>query len=371
MHLRVNYKAVEVNDPSFQEMSLLLLQVPFLQMFSTIFSVAAFVGLLFASCALWALFLRIGLSWAKVADVSWRRIVFGTALVFIVQVVLNLLFLLVSPSSEGQSLAFGFVELVTSVVVPCVLIGALFKLRFLRAFQAWLPTFVASTVMLAFALFVFRPFLYEAFVMPTNAMAPTLVGQHWKGVCPECGKSNYCSPRDARYGAFDPPLMICDDFHVTKNAEVSDVVHTSDRFLVAKFHMPQRWDLVVFQYPEEPSLMYVERLVGLPGEQIQIRDGSLWVDGVRQSPPDSIKGIEYSSELPEFFRSDLWGSETRPALLGDDEYFVLGDFSAQSKDSRVWERGAPGHSPFAVPESHIKGVVINTFWPLHRWRIHR
>lgn len=340
-------------------------------MFSTILFVAAFVGLLFASAALWALFLRLGLSWVKAADVSWRRIVFGTALVFISQVLLNLLFLCISPSSEAQAIALGFVELATSVVVSCVLIGALFKLRFLLAAQAWLPTFVATVVTLAFTLLVFRPFLYEAFVVPTNAMAPTLVGQHWKGVCPDCGKSNYCSARDARYGAFDPPLMICDDFHVTKASEVSDGVHGGDRFMVAKFLTPQRWDLVVFQYPEEPSLTYVKRLVGFPGEKIHIQDGSVWVDGVRQSPPDSIDGIKYLSEMPEFFRSDLWGTETRPALLGDDEYFVLGDFSAQSKDSRLWERGAPGHNPFAVPESHMKGVVINTFWPLHRWRIHQ
>lgn len=340
-------------------------------MLSTIVFAAIFVGLLLASVVLWALFLRLGLRWAKVPEVTTRRVVVATAIVIVLQVTLNVLFLFVSPSSDPQSIGLGLVELAAAVVVPGAVISAVFKCRFLRALQAWLPTLLATVTTLAFALLVLRPFLYEAFVVPTNAMAPTLVGQHWKGTCPECGKPNYCSPRDERYGTVDPPLMICDNLHVTKASEIDKMVHAGDRFMVAKFLTPQRWDLVVFQYPEEPATLYVKRLVGLPGEKVHIQDGSVWVDGVRQSPPDSIVGIEYLSELPDWFGPDLWGSENRPALLGNDEYFVLGDFSAQSKDSRLWQQGAPGHNPFAVPESHMNGVVTHTFWPPHRWRIHR
>ncbi|MGE3778694.1 MAG: signal peptidase I, partial [Pirellulaceae bacterium] len=242
---------------------------------------------------------------------------------------------------------------------------------FVRALQAWLPTLLAKVTMVTLVLLVLRPFVYEAFRVPTNAMAPTLLGQHWKGTCPECGKPNYCTPGDERYGIADPPLMICDDFHVIRASDIDKTVHAGDLFMVAKFFVPRRWDLVVFQYPEEPATLYVMRLVGLPGEEVHVEDGSVWIDGVRQTPPDSIRGIEYLSELPDWFGPDLWGSETRPALLGNDEYFVLGDFSAQSKDSRLWERGALGRNPFAVPESHMKGVVTHTYWPPHRWRIHR
>lgn len=165
--------------------------------------------------------------------------------------------------------------------------------------------------------------------------------------------------------------MIFDAFHVTKAANINRTVHNGDRFLVAKFLAARRWDLVVFQYPEEPGTLYVKRLVGLPGEKIHIQDGSVWVDGTRQTPPESILGIEYLSELPDWLASETWGSERRPALLGDDEYFVLGDFSAQSMDSRFWKQGAPGHNPFAVPQSYMKGVVTHTFGPISRWRIHR
>ena len=53
------------------------------------------------------------------------------------------------------------------------------------------------------------------------------------------------------------------------------------------------------------------------------------------------------------------------------EYFVLGDFSQQSADSRLWESGAPGHPSYAVPESYIIGVATHIYWPPSRWRILR
>lgn len=340
-------------------------------MFSTIVFAAIFLGLLIASVVLWALFLRLGLRWAKVPDVTTRRVVLATVVVIILQVAINILFLYISPSSDAQSIVLGLVQLAAAVVVPCGVISTIFKARFIRAFQAWLPTLLATVTTLAFSILVLRPFLYEAFLVPANAMAPTLVGQHWQGTCPACGQPNYCSPRDERYGAVDPPLMICDNFHVTKASDVDKSVHSGDRFIVTKFLTPRRWDLVLFQYPEDPSTLYVKRLVGFPGEKIHIQDGSVWVNGEKQTPPDSIHGIEYLSQLPDRFGPDLWGSINRPALLGNDEYFVLGDFSAQSRDSRAWEQGAKGHSPFAVPESHMKGVVTHTYWPPDRWRIHR
>ena len=212
---------------------------------------------------------------------------------------------------------------------------------------------------------------YEAFTIPTNAMAPTLLGEHWKGTCPECGAPNYCTPRDEAYLQIEPPLMICDNFHVSTADEIDPKVHAEDRLMAAKFLAARRWDLVVFQYPAKPEMLYVSRLVGLPGEKILIKDGSLWVNDERQTPPDTIEGLEYVTELPGGFDRKLWGTEDRVAVLGEDEYFVLGDFSAQSMDSRAWQKGAPGHKPYAVPKSYIYGVVTHTFWPPRRWRVHR
>lgn len=341
-------------------------------MLSTIVYAAVFVGLLLASAGLWAWFLRLGLRWAKVPDVTLRRVVFTTVIVIIAQCATSVLLLFASRSPDAQLILLGYLELAAAVVVPCVVISTVFEIRFRGAVQAWLPTLLATVVTLAFAHLVVRPFLYEAFVTPANSMAPTIIGPHWRGTCPVCGKSNYCSPGDERYDMVDLPQMICDEFHVTTASDIEKSVYSGDHFTVAKIYTPRRWDLVVFQYPEEPSALYVKRLVGLPGEKIHIDDGSVWVDGVRQTAPESMRGIEYLSELPDYrIKTGLWGSVSRPALLGPDEYFVLGDFSAHSNDSRLWEQGTPGHNPFAVPESHMKGVVIHTFWPPHRWRVHR
>ena len=67
----------------------------------------------------------------------------------------------------------------------------------------------------------------------------------------------------------------------------------------------------------------------------------------------------------------MWRAPDRPAKLGADEYFVLGDFSQQAADSRLWETGAPGHPTYAVPQSYLIGVVTHIYWPPSRWRILR
>jgi hypothetical protein len=96
----------------------------------------------------------------------------------------------------------------------------------------------------------------------------------------------------------------------------------------------------------------------------------VWIDGQPLTPPEAIRGIEYLSKL-EYWPLELWGTAEKPAKLGADEYFVLGDFSAASKDSRLWQKGASGHSPYAVPASYMIGVVTHIYWPPSRWRIIR
>jgi type IV secretory pathway protease TraF len=105
--------------------------------------------------------------------------------------------------------------------------------------------------------------------------------------------------------------------------------------------------------------------VGLPGETVAIREGAVWIDGKKQALPDSCNGLEYLDQI-EGWPTALWGSKAKPATLGPDEYFVLGDFSARSKDSRLWEKGAPGHPPYAVPASYVVGVVTHIYWPPNR-----
>jgi type IV secretory pathway protease TraF len=108
----------------------------------------------------------------------------------------------------------------------------------------------------------------------------------------------------------------------------------------------------------------------LPDEHVAIRDGAVWINGQKLDPPESIRGIPYSPSV-DAIGQVFTGPGSSPVTLGVDEYFVLGDFVAQSADSRFWERGAQGHPPYAVPESHLVGVVINIYWPINRWRSFR
>ena len=345
-------------------------------MLSTIILFAILIGGLIGSVALWAVFLRLGLRWAKVEDVTMRRVVLATVVVTVLQLVANVLLYLPSPTGEAAALLVGVVGLIASLIaallVSSVVIMQMFKTSFLRAVQAWLPTLLATAVGAALALFVVRPFVFEAFVTSANSMAPTLLGNRCEGVCPECGQPNFCSPvvDDYYYGDPVPPRRICGNFHVSPEGAAAPCDLPADRFLAAKYLTPRRWDVVAFQFPEDPSRRYVKRLVGLPGEEICIRDGAVWADGRQLTPPESLRGIQYLSAFLDA-HMELWGSPERPAKLGDDEYFVLGDFSAQSRDSRLWEQGAADHNPFAVPASHLCGVVTHIYWPPERWLILR
>ncbi|MBL8890281.1 MAG: hypothetical protein JNL67_09895 [Planctomycetaceae bacterium] len=234
-------------------------------MLSTFILFAIFGGQLIISAMLWGYLLRLGLLWAGVPDVTTWGVVIATSLWVILGVLINVSFIVAANGSNVNPDGLALMQLVGSIALPSAVICAVFRTRLLRAVQAWLPTLLADFVTLLFVYLVLKPVLYEAFIVPTNGMAPTLLGQHWQAVCPTCGAPNYCTPRDARFGNPGPQPMICENFHVHSVAVVDTTVHDSDRFIVAKFLNPRRWDLVVFQSPEEPSLVFVSRLIGLPG----------------------------------------------------------------------------------------------------------
>ena len=90
-----------------------------------------------------------------------------------------------------------------------------------------------------------------------------------------------------------------------------------------RFSDPERFDIVIFPYPSDPEECFIKRIIGLPGETIQIDDeGKIWIDG-------EILEENYGAEV-------IWdaGLASEPITLGDDEYFVMGDNRANSSDSR-------------------------------------
>ncbi len=344
-------------------------------MLSTAVIVSVVLILLCTSFFLWAAFLCLGARWAKIPGVTLRRALFVALVASVVQTVISVLMRSISPATDAQALAIAVLDLGLTLFVPFWLIATILKARFLRAVQAWLPTLVPSIAMLLVVYFVIVPFVAEAFRTPTSSMAPTLLGRHWKDTCPICGSHAYCSADERPDRLSTRPaqdqLMICaDNFHTSRILPSSTEVHGEDRFLVSKFLTPRRWDVVVFRYPEDPTTLHVQRLVGLPGEEVYVKDGAVWIDGKPIAPPESIEGLTYVSEL-DGRPMEMWGTPENPAKLGADEYFMLGDFSHRARDSRLWNKGAPGHPPYAVPASYLHGVVTHIVWPPSRWRILR
>jgi signal peptidase I len=144
-----------------------------------------------------------------------------------------------------------------------------------------------ESIVIAFVLaFLFRTFEAEAFVIPTGSMAPTLQGRHKDVVCPECeyqfrvgaqGEREERNPQLRMTSAICPMCRYELDLEALIPKEPRTYqTFEGDRILVNKFSYdmsdPERWDVVVFKYPEDAKTNYIKRLVGLPGEHVFIGD---------------------------------------------------------------------------------------------------
>ena len=134
---------------------------------------------------------------------------------------------------------------------------------------------------------------------------------------------------------------------------------------------PRRWDLIVFRYPGDPTMNYVKRLVGLPGEEVFIKDGSVWINGQRLEPPESLQGLKYVTEFPYLPNQIKSGAARQARKAWRGRVLCVGRLLAAVRESRLWQTGAPGHPSYAVPESYLIGVVTHIYWPPGRWRILR
>jgi signal peptidase I len=124
------------------------------------------------------------------------------------------------------------------------------------------------------------------------------------------------------------------------------LLEDSERIIVNKFvyrfHAIDRGDVVVFWYPKEPSVSFIKRVVGLPGDVVEMRKGTLYVNGLR---------VHEDYLLPQFKDDDNYP----PTEVKKGYYFVLGDHRNSSNDSRAWGE---------VPERYIYGKAFFRFWPI-------
>lgn len=146
-----------------------------------------------------------------------------------------------------------------------------------------------------------------------------------------------------------------------------------DRLLSDKDEPWGRWDIVTYVPPGKWGMCYVGRVVGLPGETIEIIDGAIHIDGQVVPIPASLGPYTcgqypYSPDRAMLGRPGA-GCEGNPITLADDEVFVLGDNSAASLDSRYWTDAVEGHQLGALPKSSVVGRVTLIYYPLSRWQI--
>lgn len=153
-----------------------------------------------------------------------------------------------------------------------------------------------EAIVIAFILaFVFRAYVVEAFVIPTGSMAPTLMGEHFRVTCAQCGyrftsdADNDLRIADGRdgnryavsYVTRQNVFAICPMCHHANHIPRGTTTNAGDRIVVHKYLYsvlePQRWDVVVFKNPYDPPTNFIKRLVGLPNESIAIIDGNVHV----------------------------------------------------------------------------------------------
>lgn len=245
-----------------------------------------------------------------------------------------------------------------------ILAAKVAQTTFWRGVAIWLSQGFAAGVIIAGLIYGIKPYLLDAFVVPTNSMAPTIVGYHSEAPCPFCAEPTAILTRpEPGSNAPDEPgerpstCPKCGRFG--KAGEKSQPVLGPDRILVNKLMKPERWDIIVFRYPVDPQLNYVDRVVGMPGETVSIDEKDLWIDGTKTPLPESVGKWTYTTKLDNG-ESIKFATKDNPLKLGPNEYCVLGDFSAIASDSRIWG---------PVPKENVVGVVSVRYWPVSRWGV--
>jgi len=176
-----------------------------------------------------------------------------------------------------------------------------------------------ESIIIAFLLaMVIRAFLVQAFRIPTGSMRMTLI------------EGDLILVNKLIYGAKVP----------------------FTKFNLPAFQKPARGDVIVFVYPEDAKKDFIKRLVGLPGDKVEIKGGSIYIN-------DKLISDPVFNQIYYYNRGDF-ALEGKPIIVPEDSYFVLGDNSASSKDSRFWG---------FVPKSNLLGKALVIYWPPQRIRI--
>ncbi len=199
---------------------------------------------------------------------------------------------------------------------------------------------IKSFTVIVVAVFTFRSMLFEPFRIPSGSMIPTL-----------------------NIGDF----IVVNKFSYGWKIPFSDMF--SDPIYITKFEEPKRDDVIVFKYPVDPSLNYIKRVVGLPGDEIELINKVVYVNGkmisamIDSSPATKKFATSFDGNQVNIFKVKDEGHEfniqtsnyeTRKDTIAKfkvpvGHFFVMGDNRDFSADSRFWG---------FVPKENVKGKAI-------------
>jgi signal peptidase I len=150
-------------------------------------------------------------------------------------------------------------------------------------------------------------------------------------------------------GSMENNLLIGDHLLVNKFV-FGPTASSIDRALLPIRNI-RRGDVVVFKYPDEPERDFIKRVIGLPGETVELRAKKVYIDGQPLDEP-YVHFLQPASEAQEVTSFDV-RERYGPVKVPDDQYFVMGDNRDNSQDSRYWG---------FLPAHYVKGRALMIYW---------
>jgi signal peptidase I len=262
--------------------------------------VLAFVICVFLLRMLW---LRVGAKLCRIPNTTWGRVALAVFIATIVDygVFAADFFFIKSPTLSSIAIVMGVNHVALFIVIKLILRASMSKAVGAGAIQLLLLALSAIPLVL-----IARWTVMQTHFMPTGSSAPTLYGRHAEQVCSACGFRFAISLDQTPVGmSRKRALLTCPN---CGQPQADQSVETEpDHILVDKTTLPKRWELMMYRNPRDPEYLFVHRLVGLPGEQIDLVHGDVFIDGKRVAkPPERV--------------SDLWFqiNDSRYGMEGGD-----------------------------------------------------
>ncbi len=201
----------------------------------------------------------------------------------------------------------------------------------------WIESILVALVLAI----LIRSYLIQPFKIPSGSMRMTLV------------EGDHLFVSKLRYGPILLPEVHSPDFIKDKvDIKWPASFMPMTKMRLPGFSKPKRGDVMVFVYPEDRSKDFIKRLIALPGETVEIKDGRILINGQEVKEPSIANTYYYN-------RGD-YGQEGVPITVPEGHYFMLGDNSGSSHDSRYWG---------FIDVKDVVGKAEFIFWPLNRIRI--